>query len=92
MINPFRRRGKVVTDIENVMRLTMVAEIKAPPRLMWLARAFWHDNSMPEQDWNALDEPAEQRRKRANVARLRIERARRIPDMPVPAILRRMAE
>lgn len=92
MIKLFRRRGKVVTDAENVMRLTMVAKIKAPPRFMWLARAIWSDNTMPERDWKALDEPAEIRRKRVNVARRKIEAARKVPDMPVPAILRRMAE
>lgn len=41
-------------------------------------------------DYSAFEAPTYQRRK-ANVARMKIERAKRIPDMKVPAFLKRQA-
>ena len=50
--------------------------------------------ALPSQrDWRAFEEPTCALRKpRVNVARLKIERAKRVPDMPVPAFLRRQAD
>lgn len=45
-----------------------------------------------ERNWRALDAPTYLRKPRANVARMRIERAREISDMPVPAFLKRQAD
>lgn len=41
-------------------------------------------------DYSEYEQPTFQRR-RANVARLRIERARKVVDLPVPAFLKRQA-
>lgn len=52
--------------------------------------AWWVDNTMPPRNWSKYDEPTHSlKRPRVNVARMKIERARRVPDMPVPALLRR---
>jgi len=53
--------------------------IFSKPADMFLAKpkrflAVYQDNTMPRRDWSKLDEPAAMR---VNVARLRIERARK---------------
>jgi hypothetical protein len=70
-------RGRVTVDSNGVMHLTMLARV-----------AHWGQ----ERNWSAFDTPTYVRKPRANVARMKIERARKIPDMPVPTFLRRQAD